>query len=349
MRLPGETPTAAEALARDALERVERECEVVELTGRRPWQGAQPDPGRCPTPDPFTGANCKRRRCPHCGRSWVQAWEAVTRLNIGALGGYVVLLSVTAPGADRLPWACERDHQHAGAKGCRVIAAHADEWAEAAPDNWRRLRDAARAAVKRAGLPTSALHLERVWEPQQRGVPHLHVIAGARNPAELEAAELFHAELKQRAREYGFGEQLHCTRPMTAAEAARYLAGYLLGRSRRKGTIRDNLAHPRMPRSLIWITPAIGSVATGERITGMRERLGLHRGTGVTIRRLRYARWYLAALSHRVAAYPRLFGDELLAVARVAVQLERSNAPPAKRELEHVRTLRLMRRLAVAA
>jgi hypothetical protein len=144
-----------------------------------PSKGSRVVLDRCPTPHPFTGARCKRRRCPCCGPGWVRSWEAITRINIGALGGSVVLITITAPGADRLPWSCERDHPHSGARGCRVKADYADAWAEYAPGNWKRLRDAARKAVKDAGLPAAALVLERVWEPQKRGVPHLHVVAGA--------------------------------------------------------------------------------------------------------------------------------------------------------------------------
>lgn len=305
-----------------------------------PSRGSKTVPTRCPTPDPRTGSNCKRRRCPYCGKGWVHSWEVITRVNIGALGGRVVLISVTAPGADRLPWSCERAHKHAGARGCRVKADYADVWAKHAPEQWKRLRDAARKAVDAAGLPTAALVLERVWEPQQRGVPHLHVVTGARTPLELAAAERFHQELRARAVEYGFGPQLHITRPMEAREAARYLTGYLLGRSRKKGTIRANLGDPRMPSSLIWITPAIGSISTGERMVAWRGRLGLREGTGLTMRRLRYARWYLAALKGRVPVYPRLRGVERLAVAKVAAQLERG--PPANVHAERLQLMRFL-------
>ena len=312
-------------------------------------KGSVAVPARCPPPDPFTGSNCKRRGCPHCGVGWVDSWRVKMSVNLAALGGRVVLISLTAPGKERLPWSCERDHQHSGARGCRVKDDYADLWAAAAPENWRRLRDAARLAVKRAGFETAALVLERVWEPQKRGVPHLHVVAGARTPAELAAAERFHFELQRLAPDYGFGPQLHVSKPMQAREAARYLAGYLLGRSKRKGTIRDNLADPRMPRSLIGLTPAIGSLREGERMTAWRERLGLREGTGLTMRRLRYARWYLAALRRRVLVYPRLEGEELFAVAKVAVLLERGNGPPRPVESSrHARTLRLMRELAAA-
>lgn len=307
----------------------------------RPRKGSVAVAPFCPTKDPFTGSNCKRRGCPHCGKGWVGSWEQNTRLNIGGNYGDVMLISLTAPGKDRLPWDCPVSHQHSGSKyGCQVEAAAANAWSAAAPENWRRLRDAARQAVKRADLPVAHLMLERVWEPQKRGVPHLHVVVGARSPLEREAAELFHAELLRRAVEYGFGPQVHATRVMRAHDAARYLAGYLLGRSKRKGTIRDNLADPRMPFSLIWITPVLASLSSSERMAGMRERLGVERGTGVTMRRLRYARWYLAALNGRCHVYPHLYGEEMLAVAGVATLLERQHGPPEKRLRAHVRTLR---------
>ena len=76
-----------------------------------------------------------------------------------------------------------------------------------------------------------------------------------------------------------------------------------------------------------------------------RERLGLRGGTGVTIRRLRSARWYLAALKHRCDRYPKLTGLERLAVAKVAALLERG-PPDAWRS--HARTLQVMRELAEA-
>lgn len=305
--------------------------------------GAVAVPAGCPRPSPYNGANCRRRGCPHCGKGWVAMWEAITKYNIGALGGSVVMLSLTAPGADRLPWSCAKNHKHAGSSGCRVKADYADAWAAAAPENWKRLRDAARWRVKAAGLPTAALVLQRVWEPQQRGVPHLHIVAGARTPLEREAVEYFHAEIVRLAPDYGFGPQLHVTKPMTGEEAARYLAGYLLGRSRKKGTIRDNLADPRMPRSLIWITPAIGSVSTGERMVAWRERLGLSEGTGLTMRRLRIARWFLAGFKGRISRFPSIYGLEAIAVAKVSALLDRG--PPDI----YLSAIRAMRRLELAA
>lgn len=281
--------------------------------------------------DPHVGevgawVRCRRRSCPTCGPAWVAMHSAKMRENLGALGGPFVLITLTAPGADVLPWACDRRHKHEGAKGCQVDRQYAREWADQAPANWKKLRDSAKKAVKRADFDPVTLVIERVWEPQKRGVPHLHVVAAARTPDELAAVEHFHAELRRLAPENGFGPQLHITKPMAAAEAARYLAGYLLGRSKKKGSIRENLDDPLMPRSLIWEATAIASLSEHKRMVAWRKRLGLRRGTGVTIRMLRLARWFLAALKGRTKVYPRLAGSTAIAAAKVAALLER--APP---------------------
>jgi hypothetical protein len=255
------------------------------------------------------------------------------RCNVEHYGGAVVLLTLTAPGADLLPWACDKPHVHEGPRGCRVDRQYAEAWSLDCCDRLRRLRDAAYRAVKRAGFPTDSLWLGRVWEPQKRGVPHVHICSGVATPIEFAAAKMFAAELERRAPEYGFGARFHMTRRMEGRDATRYLAGYLLGRSRRKGTVRDNLADPLMPRLIVYVARRLTSE------------------TRVTMRRLRYARWYFAALRRRIGVYPQLYGDELFRVAQVCARLERSNGPPEpleRRAARHVDTLRLMRRLAVA-
>lgn len=266
---------------------------------------------------------CKRRDCARCGVTWAKAWETVIGENTAHYNGSVMLLSITAPGQDRLPWSCDRDHVHSGKRGCRVKDDAADMWAAEAPGNWRALRDAARLATKRA-LGVAPTILSRVWEPQKRGVPHLHVVLGVRTFLERRAADHFAAEVERLAPEYLFGEQVQLTKAMTAREAARYLCGYLLGRSKKKGTIRENIADPRMPRSLVWSTPALSSLSSSPRIVAMRERIDVAQGTGITIRTLRYARWALAVRNGRCAVFPKLYGEKMLTVARVLVRLDQS-------------------------
>lgn len=345
----------------------------------------------CPTPNGFTGASCKRRGCPVCGVPWAKSVGAVSEHALehflSQIVGSVVMIAITPPGVAELPWACTKVHRsrktgevlpHSGAIGCKVDAEKADAWAADLTERWKKLRDAARKAVARAGFPDHALVLERVYEPQKRGVPHLHVVAGARTPIEYAAANRFAEELHRLAPLHGFGNVDRGKREVnqacsashrkgatfveledcicgyahpkfSAAEARRYLVNYLTGRSKKKGSIRDNIQDPRMPRSLWWVTPALTSLSTNERIERMREKLGgVNGGTGVTMRRLRYVRWYFAALTGRCAVFPRLFGQDILDVARVAAQLEpkKARAPgetDEQAERRHLSNLRKMR------
>lgn len=347
----------------------------------------------CPTPNPFTGASCKRRDCPSCGGPWARSVGAVSEHALTHLDGAVVMIAITPPGKnDGLPWGCTKEHRSRDGKslphnpgkfGCQAEHEAADRWAgergKTVATNWKKLRDAARLATKRDGFPTAALVIERVYEPQKRGVPHLHVIAGARTPIEYAAANVFAAHLERLASRHNFGrvdrgkrtpdarcpignhkaatvaEIQACTcgyahPKVSAQEARRYLVNYLTGRSKKKGSIRENISHPRMPRSLWWVTPALTSLSTYERIEGMRERLGVVGGTGVTMRRLRYVRWYFAALARRVPIFPRLFGQDMLDVALVCARLEpkKARAPGETDEQavrRHVSNLRMMRLL----
>lgn len=222
------------------------------------------------------------------------------RANLKAYGGPVMMIAITPPGVERLPWACPRDHDHSGPRGCQIDEFAADEWALAAPKRWSELRQAARVATLRA-VGFKPTLLERVWEPQKRGVPHLHIVLGMGSEPEKIAAHRFLDELQRLAGEYDFGfVQLH-RKEMGPADCARYLVGYLLGRSKHKGTIRDNIAHPRMPRSLIWVTPKLTSE------------------TLVTMRRMRYVRWAMAALDGRCSILPSLRGQMLVDVAQLLV------------------------------
>jgi hypothetical protein len=129
---------------------------------------------------------------------------------------------------------------------------------------------------------------ERVWEPQKRGAPHLHLVVPFGTPDERASAQRFAEELARLAPEYDFGhvdtgkksgsDGERRLRALTGAEAARYLAHYLTGRSSKKASIRENIADYRLPQSLIWLSPK------------------LTRETFVTMRTLRRARHLWAAL-----------------------------------------------------
>ncbi len=252
---------------------------------------------------------CKRRDCPRCGPRWARDWFKSMSANLAALRRPVVLISITAPGAERLPWdetycfekhGRKRKHKHRGPDGCRIQQRAAREWADTCTWRWQKLRAAAALATKRATehMADGGLRpviLERVWEPQKRGVPHLHIVLPYGTYEEQMVAHCFANELAQRAKEYDFGyvDAKRDTlapfgrrlKPVAAEEAARYLSSYLTGRKKKgtktKSSIRENIADPIMPRSLIWLTPKLTSQGT---VTATGKP------TFVTMRTLRRAR-----------------------------------------------------------
>lgn len=278
------------------------------------WKAADGTARECPVWSSYDMKyrTCKRRDCERCGPAWARDWFRNMATNLAAYGGPVVMLTITAPGEERLPWdeehcAHRRRHRHRGPSGCRVQQRAAREWSDTLSWRWAKLRGAAQLATKRA-TGSSATILERAYEPQKRGVPHLHVVLGYKTPAEQAAAHVFVGHVKRLVGDYDFGfadgrgtkrgvasrpvrEDYGVElRPMTGDSAAQYLASYLTGRAgraKKKSTIRDNIAAPVMPRSLLWLTP---------RLTTKEEAITSDgRPTQVTMRMLRRARHLFAA------------------------------------------------------
>jgi hypothetical protein len=241
--------------------------------------------------------------------------------NFRRLGRPVVLLSITAPGEDRLPWdeahcAHRRKHRHRGPSGCRVQQRAAREWADTCTWRWAKLRQAAAIATERL-TGTAPVIVERVWEPQKRGVPHLHIVLPYGTPREIDVAHCFAAQLCDRASSYDFGyvdaradarePWGRRLKPVAAAEAARYLSSYLTGRSRKKNSIRENIADPVMPRSLLWLTP---------KLTSRGELAADRRATFITMRTIRRAR-HLYAWARGLCQPP--VWQSMLEAAKVAL------------------------------
>jgi hypothetical protein len=303
---------------------------------------------------------CKRRGCPRCQPNWAMDWFRINRLNLEHYGGPVVMVTITAPGEDRLPWDehhCRkrREHKHYGPNGCRVQQRIAREWADMLSWRWAQLRGAARLETRRklrtsdGELGPAPSLLLRAYEPQKRGVPHLHIVLGYGTLAERDAAHVFVGELKRLAgrHDFGFADGRGKTRgvrnprpvierhgvplrPMGGADAARYLANYLTGRnSKKKNSIRDNLSDPIMPRSLLWLTPALSSLTASQPwIHQMRERMGIAGGTGITMRMLRKARHIWAALKGRCPAPVWQATEDAIYAVSVYVQAYLGRSPP---------------------
>lgn len=265
-----------------------------------------PADGRCPRVAEWK-SSCKSRACPVCGPGWARRQQTKVRVNLEHYGGKVATIAVTAPGAKVLPWACEKNHVHSGTRGCRVQARPLREWCSTLGWRWRKLRDAAQLETKRT-VGGRVVILERVWEPQKRGAPHVHLVVPYGTFDEMRRADVFRAELARLAAGYGFGRVQGTLRAISGEDAARYLASYLTGRRRKKSSIRENIADPRLPKSLLWEAPALSSVSVKERMVAMRQRLGLRLGTGVTMRTLRRVAHLHACFNGVCDYYPRWAG-----------------------------------------
>lgn len=274
-----------------------------------------PADGRCPRVSEWK-SSCKSRACPVCGPGWARRQGTKMRINLEHYGGKVATLAITGPGADVLPWDDEycrsrgragARHKHSGAKGCRVQQKQLREWCATLGWRWKELRDAAQIETYRK-TGERVWIIERVWEPQKRGVPHLHLVLPYGTPRERHVSDVFHAELRRLAPNYVFGRVQPKLRAIAGQDAARYLASYLTGRRRKKNSIRENIADPRLPKSLLWETPALSSVSEKPRMVAMRERRGVRLGTGVTMRTLRRVAHLHACFKGVCDYYPRWAG-----------------------------------------
>jgi hypothetical protein len=92
--------------------------------------------------------SCKRRDCRFCGPRWSRNWELIFQLATDHYNRAVVMVAVTPPGEQRLPWDEEwcshrKPHQHRGPSGCRVQERSAREWSDTAGERYKLMRDAA--------------------------------------------------------------------------------------------------------------------------------------------------------------------------------------------------------------
>lgn len=202
----------------------------------------------------FLGKPCGKRTCAECYLRYLgdRAW--CLRENLSLVGVPVRMVTLTAPGADRLPWdreACawRGAHHCRGRLGCVVEEAAACEWRATLERRWRQLHQAAAA---RAGRGSSCI-IARVWQAQARGVAHVHIVVPA-----VPAGDAYVEPLTELAPLYDFGEEHHGGRVGHPAAVAAYLSGYLS----RPGDIPDvprrrELAELAaiLPRRQVYISP----------------------------------------------------------------------------------------------
>lgn len=131
--------------------------------------------------------------------------------------------TITAPGADSLPWdpdVCTHapDVACSGAKGCRVTEFDAAVWNGSAPRRWSWFMTYVR---RRLG---EQVQYVGVWEYQERGVLHRHFLVRVERPTTRKRVM---AAVRGASRAWGFGSQID-VQSITgdAARQAWYVAKY---------------------------------------------------------------------------------------------------------------------------
>jgi hypothetical protein len=295
-----------------------RHADTAVNTGRERRPGPS---GRCPAckRPVYAGATyCKARRCPHYAPIWARDQQRKCFENLGAYDegeGHAVMLTITGPGADVLPWDTERcrplgEHRCSGLLGCRVDAVAAQAWNATASDRWRRLHDrCARLAKRETGM--RPLLLLRAFEMQSRGVLHGHAVVARGTWARKVAAGAYERHLVRLAASYDFGSVDTPTgRARHARESAAYVSSYLTQGKGSKRTLGETVRSDQLPQSVIHVA------------TGLTMR------TGVTMRALRFrrllhSRWSVAL------PFPEQRGIQELVEAFPGCVLERGPPCPA--------------------
>lgn len=266
--------------------------------------GASSEPtGRCTHCRRFTygrAAVCRRRRCPGYAPIWAGDQRRKLFENLGAYHGECVVLAVTAPGSDQLPWDEKHcrplgAHTHSGLLGCRVDRHAAREFNETTSDPWRRLNRRVSQAVRRHGV--RSVLLVRAFERQHRGVLHVHPVLGFSTPAERHAVHLYTRYLSELAPRYGFGFTERKVSTRSGKRVAAYLSAYFVTGKSRKLSLQESVMASDMPRSIIYVTPE------------------LTQRTGVTMRELRLRRfvWFIANRTGCPLAEARLIAMQAIA------------------------------------
>jgi len=210
---------------------------------------------------------CKSRRCPSCGLLWAGDARVKLLANIEAYGGDVALITVTAPGNDRLP-----DRQ-------ATVS-----WNLSAPGRWRFLHTAARQAAIRKGHRVNVV--SRTWEYQKRGALHTHVVLGVQTARELAGAHAYLLQLDKLRNRHDFGFVSDTSKSgkwrkkglevIPSERAARYVAKYLspLGDDG-KPTLSETVTRPDVPGHVIYVSRHL-TTKTGVTMRSLRWRRFCH-------------------------------------------------------------------------
>lgn len=224
-------------------------------------------------------ATCKRRTCPWYGRLWALDWRVVLLENLIAYGGKAWMVTLTPPGADRLPWDTSRcahgaSVQCSGTRGCTVEPVARRRWNATFPKRLSRLYESAQEATRRE-VGVRAFVLAKGAEAQKRGVLHAHFVVGCESALELRAAKAFHRHLERLSAQprYVFGHvNGKWLKPKPAREAAAYLSSYFVAGRGHKAPLRESVTNPELPSRPLFVSPRLTRVTRTTMRNKRRQR-----------------------------------------------------------------------------
>lgn len=169
----------------------------------------------------------------------------------------VVLVVITAPGVETLPFDPRKcrvygRHKCSGAIGCRVDERARDAWEATMQERWCSLREATVMQLAREGLSSPLV----AWgdEDQRRGVWHRNLVLRFGT-----ASVRFVQVLSELAPRYGFGYVDRLATPRPGIAAGSYMAGYIASGSGKKdgASVRDIAQRSPSRRRVWWVSPKL--------------------------------------------------------------------------------------------
>jgi hypothetical protein len=210
--------------------------------------------------------------------------------NLTVYGGEGLMVTITPPGVEWLPWdrkSCSHGAgiECSGVHGCRVCPAALEWWNGSYGERWSRAHRAAQEATRRE-IGRSANLLALAHEAQKRGAIHGHAVYGLATAHEKQAFKAYVRHLERVAPSFGFGRVKvgfgKARKPLRAREAAAYLSSYFAFGKGSKPGLREAVSNPDLPRRPLYVSPrlTLATRCTMRNLRRVRYRHVHRRGCG---------------------------------------------------------------------